>query len=156
MPEKRNNIRDILGDYRTTGKLGNGFEEDEKRRFLNRREKRMILTLIVLFLVLIAKSIALDEVKHLSADQQQFKDYVEYTVEKEASATLNHPNLMVYRVYDIYTADSTEKGLLKYEDPKTGKMVEVIQKERYIGMVRGYLLWIFPITHFTVTSEIVE
>lgn len=119
-------------------------------------EIMMVVLLITAIIMLTIKSTVLDEVKNLSRDEQQFKDFVEYSVEEEYSGKLADFGLMVYRVYDIDVENSDEKGLLRYPDPKTGEMREVVQEQRYIAKVRGYLFWILPIQHFSITSNIVE
>ena len=160
MAEKqtRNKFRDLMGDYYKTNKqIGEEQrDKDEKHRPSNNREKSMAIVLIILIIILILKSCVFDEVKNLTPDEQQFKNFVDYSIEKEYSSSLVDMGLMVYRVYDIYLADSNENGVLKYEDKKTGKMVEVVQEGRYNARVRGYLFWVFPVKHFSVTAQIEE
>lgn len=116
----------------------------------------MVVLLITAIILLTVKSTMLDEVKNLSRDEQQFKDFVDYSVEEEYSGKLADFGIMVYRVYDIDVENPDEKGLLRYPSPETGEMREVVQEQRYIAKVRGYLFWILPIQHFSITSNIVE
>lgn len=160
MTEKKsqNKFRDLMGDYyKTNRKISEEQgKKDEKGRPTNSREKAMIILLVILVIILILKSMVFDEVKNLTPEEQQFKDFVEYSVEEEYSGTLADMGLMVYRVYDLYMADPDAKGVLRYEDAKTGKMVETVQEGRYNARVRGYLLWVLPVKHFSVTSQIDE
>lgn len=164
MPEKkkgdrkvRNQFRDGIGDYyKTNRKISAESERGKKGTPLSGREKTMIIMIIVLLILLAIKSLVLDEVKNLSPDEQQFKNFVDYSVAQEYDGFLEQSGLMVYRVYDINMADKNQKGILRYEDPDSGQMVDVIQEGRYNAKVRGYLLRILPVKHFSVTAETEE
>lgn len=156
MSEKQtqNKFRDLMGDYYKTNRQISSEQKDKvKNQPMSNREKSMIIIVVVLVIVLILKSSVFDEVKNLTPEEQQFKDFVEYSLEKEYSGFLADKGLMVYRVYDIYLADPNEKGVLRYE-MENGKTVEVVQDGRYNARVRGYFLWVLPIKHFSVTSTI--
>ena len=118
------------------------------------KERGMIILFFVLLVVLALKSNIFDEVKNLSADEKQFKDFVEYSVARDYSGSLEDAKLLGYRVYGIDIADEDQRAVLRYEDPKSGEMVEVVQRCRYNANVRGYFLWILPIKQFSVTAEI--
>ena len=118
------------------------------------KEKWMIMLFIILLIVLTFKSNLFDEVKNLSPEEQQFKDFVEYSVARDNSGILEDAKLLGYQVYDIDMADEDQKAVLRYEDPKTEEMVEIVQNGRYSANVRGYFLWILPIRQFSVTAEI--
>lgn len=152
----RNKFRDGIGDYyKTNRKISQeSSEETEKKAPMSSREKTMIIMIIVLLLALVIKSTMLDEVKNLSIDEQNFKTFVDYSVMEQYDGFLERSGILMYRVYDIKIADKDQKGLLRYEDPNTGKPVELIQDVRYRAKVRGYLLWILPIKHLSVTAEI--
>ena len=157
MPEKKaqNKFRDVIGDYyKTNRKISEESEKSKKGTALNSREIAMIIMIVLLLIVLAVKSTVIDEVKNLSPEQQQFKDFVEYSISEQYNGFLEDSGLMVYRVYDLYMADKDVKGILKYKDPKTGEMVDVIQYGRYNARVRGYFLWILPVKHFSVTAKI--
>ena len=159
MPGKQsqNKFRDLMGDYyKTNRQISSEQSKDDNDRGINSREKSMIIILVILVLVLILKSVVFDEVRNLNPDEQQFKDFVDYSVEQEYRGTLEDMGLMVYRVYDIYLADPNENGIIKYLDAKSGKIVEVTQEGRYNARVRGYLLWVIPVKHFSVTSKIID
>lgn len=156
----RNDFRDIIGDYyKTNRRIGEESRKDNKNQKgapMSSREKAMILTLIFLLIVLTLKSTVFDEVKNLTAEEQKFKDFVEYSVAEQYNGVFEETGLMTYRVYDLYMADKEEKGILRYQDPQTGEMVDVIQDGRYNARVRGYFLWIIPVKHFSVTAKIEE
>ena len=164
MPEKkrseknvRNKFRDGIGDYyKTNRKISQETSKADKKAPVTSREKTMIIAIIVLLIALVIKSTMLDEVKNLSAEEQTFKDFVEYSVSEQYDGFLERSGIIVYRVYGISVADKDQKGILRYEDPETGKMVESIQDVRYSAKVRGYLLWILPVKHQIVTAEIKE
>ena len=155
--KSQNKFRDMLGDYyKTNRKISEEYEKNEQKGSVTSREKSMIIVMILLLIVLSVKSCLIDEVSHLNAKEQQFKDFVDYSVEQQYHGTLENIGLMKYRVYDIYMADEKEKAVLRYEDPKTGEMIEAVQNGRYNARVRGYFLWIIPIKHFSVTAKIEE
>lgn len=152
----RNKMRDTIGDYyKTNRQISEEYRKSEKKGDgeTKGREKAMIIMLVVLLIVLSVKSLYLDEVKDLNPQEQQFKDFVEYSVSQEQDGFLEKRGLMVYRVYDLYMADEKQNGVLKYVDPNTNEEVQITQKGRYNARVRGYLLWIFPAKHFSVTAK---
>lgn len=127
-----------------------------KQKQIGKKEIVMILVTIVLLITLGVKSIFFDEVTDLTPAEQQFKDFVDYSVARDYDGMLEKASLMVYRVYNIEMADKDQNAVLKYQDPRTGKKVETVQVGRYNAKVRGYVLWIFPVNHFDVTAEIRE
>ncbi len=130
-------------------------ENSEKiEKIMVGKEKWMIILFLILLIVLTLKSNLFDEVKNLSPEEQQFKDFVEYSVARDNSGILEDAKLLGYRVYDIDMADEDQKAVLRYEDPNTEVMVEVVQNGRYNAKVRGYFLWILPVRQFSVTAEI--
>ena len=159
MQEKkvRNNFRDMIGDYyKTNRKISSENVKSKRGTPLSSKEKAMIVMIVLLLLVLLFKSFYFDEVKNLSEDEMKFKSFVEYSVSEEYDGFLEQSGLMTYRVYDIYMADKDEKGVLRFKDADTGKVVETIQNGRYNARVRGYFLWILPVKHFSVTAAVEE
>lgn len=124
------------------------------RRKIGRREIGMIVLAIVLLIILTVKSTVLDEVKNLPPEEQQFKEFVDYSVARDYSGILEDAHLLAYRVYKIELADETQKAVLRYEDPETGEPLEVVQDGRYEADVRGYFLGVLPIRQFSVTAEV--
>ena len=125
-----------------------------KQQQIGKKEIVMIMVTIALMIILGVKSTFFDEVKNLPPAEQQFKDFVDYSVARDYNGMMEKAHLMVYRVYKIEMADKEQNGVLRYKDPKTGKKVEVVQDGRYLAKVRGYVLWIFPIDQFEVTAEV--
>jgi hypothetical protein len=125
-----------------------------KQQQIGRKEIIMIIVTIMLMITLGVKSTFFDEVKNLSPAEQQFKDFVDYSVTRDHDGAMEKAPLMVYRVYQIEMADKGQKAVLQYKDPETGKKVEIVQDDTYNAKVRGYVLGIFPISHIEVTSEI--
>ncbi len=123
---------------------------------LNNREKSMIIVVIVLAVILIAKSLIFDEVRNLTGDAAVFKEFVDYSIEQKYDGPLEDAGIIQYRVFDIYIAAPDEKGLLRYEDPETGMMIEATTDGRYNARARKVFLWVFPIKEVSVTSQIVE
>lgn len=130
--------------------------QETQKSFFVGKEKHTIAIFLVLLAILAVKSILLDEVKNLTPEEAQFKTFVEYSLEEDYGGFFTDTHLMAYRVYKIEMEDAAAKGVLRYEDPYTGKQVEIVQKGRYSGSVRGYLFSILPIKHFSITSQILE
>lgn len=133
-----------------------GSDGPETVKRLGGKEIGMVILFLVLLVILTLKSNLFDEVKNLPPEEQQFKDFVDYSVARDYSGILQGAPLMAYRVIDIKMADEDQKAVLRYEDPKTGDPVEVKQDGRYQADVRAYLLWILPIREFSVTAEVEE
>ena len=121
---------------------------------IGKKEIVMIIVTIALMITLGVKSSFFDEVKNLPPAEQQFKDYVDYSVARDNDGMMEKAHLMVYRVYKIEMADKEQHAVLRYKDPKTGQKVEVVQEGRYLAKVRGYVLGIFPISQLEVAAEI--
>lgn len=156
--QTRNNFRDMIGDYYKTNRE---IEKSESERegfkgATNNREKSMIIVLAVLVLLLIVKSCFLDEVKNLTPEEQQFKEYVTYSVSEKYNGSMEKAGIMIYRVYDIYVANPNEQVQLDYRDVDTQEEVTVTQNDRYNARVRGYFLWIIPVKTFSVTPSVEE
>ena len=130
--------------------------EKKKKEPINNREKSMIIVVVILALMLIAKSLFFDEVRNLTADAAVFKEFVDYSIEQKYDGPLEKAGIIQYRVFDIYIAAPDETGLLRYEDPETGMMIEKTVDGRYNARARKVLLWVFPIKEVSVTSQIVE
>jgi len=125
-----------------------------KQQQIGKKEIIMIIVTIALMIILGVKSTFFDEVRDLPPAEQQFKDFVDYSVQRDYDGMMEKAHLMVYRVYKIEMADKKQNAVLKYKDSETGKQVEVVQDGRYNAKVRGYVLWIFPVNQFEVTAEI--
>lgn len=159
----RNKFRDGLGDYFLTNQK---IDKDERERAANAkgsekrensaREKAMIIVILLLIAVIALKSIVLDPVRNLTPEEEDFKDFVLYTVEESYQSKLKDMGLMTYRIYDIFEAEPGQTTELTYEDPKTGEEVTVVQDGRLTARVRGYLLWIIPFQHFSVSAATQE
>ena len=160
MTEKKsqNKYPNILWDYfKTNRNIDKEQREKGKHDDASKsREKAMVIVLVLAIVVLIVKSTVLDEVKDLNPEEQIFKEFVEYSVEEEYSGFLVNKGIIKYRIYDLYMADADQEAVLRYKDPDTNQMVDVVQEGRYNARVRGYLFWILPVKHFSVTAQIIE
>lgn len=156
----RNKFRDGIGDYYKTNRK---IEQEDRAAESARkksgqpidrsREKAMAIVLVILFLSLVVKSLFLDEVKNLSGDEEKFKNFADYAVSEEYKGTLEDTGILSYRVYKLYQMDPNGKTTIRYPDPDDGNLVQETIQGRYMASVRGYLFWILPIKHFSVTSE---
>ncbi|MDO4552300.1 MAG: hypothetical protein Q4C22_02075 [Bacillota bacterium] len=155
----RNKFRDVIGDYylsnRELSKADKARYEEERQKGEKKdssRERAMVIAIVVLLILLVVKSCFLDEEKNLTADEEIFKDFVEYTVAEDRG---NSP-VVTHRITNIFVANPDENALLRYVDPETGEEVEVILEGRYTAQVRRYFLGVIPFGNFSITSQITE
>jgi hypothetical protein len=127
--------------------------EKKEQEKMNSIEKSMLIVVILLVIALIIKSTFFDEVKGLTGQAGQFKDFVDYSVEEEYDGFLYENNILINRVYKVFIADDTLKTQIDYIDPHTGERIETILDVRYTGQVRTYLFGILPIKQFAVTAR---
>ncbi len=128
--------------------------KQQQKQQISKKEIIAIIITIALVIILGVKSTFFDGVRDLQPAEQQFKNFVDYSVQRDYDGILEKTHLMVYRVYKIEMADKKQNAVLRYKDPETGKQVEIVQEGRYNAKVRGYALWILPVNQFEVTAEI--
>ncbi|WP_053955625.1 hypothetical protein [Inediibacterium massiliense] len=115
---------------------------------MTKREKYMLYVIPVLFVVLICKSLFLDEVK-VSGDALQFKNFVETIVEndKRYNGPFKEIGIAHYKVVSIKKIKDTGTSVIS-----NGKE-NIKIAGAYEGKVRGYLLYIFPYKEFRIKSN---
>lgn len=115
----------------------------------------MLIAIVVLFIVLIIKSVFFDEVKNLDEEPQHFKNYVDYILDEKHNSVLNDYYIITYRVYKIIKQEDNTLTEIKYLDPITNQTVEKTLKAKYIAKVRTYLFGIMPFNQFSVPEKTV-
>ncbi len=123
---------------------------------MNSREKSLIIVTVLLIIILAGKSLFFDEVRNLTEEEQQFKNFVEYSVSEEYDGMLQQYHLINYRVFNIFVANDQQKTIITYKDPQTGQEINNTLNVRYTARVRGYILGILPYKQFSVTAKVVE
>ncbi|QEK11147.1 hypothetical protein FQB35_01525 [Crassaminicella thermophila] len=121
---------------------------------MTKREKNMLYIIILLFIVLITKSLFLDEIE-VKGDALKFKQFVEKSVdeEKKYNGLLKKWGLVSYKVVDVKKTKKDGFSTILYcgEDGKTCKEIKIAGE--YQGKVRGYFLYLFPYKEFKVKSN---
>ncbi len=94
---------------------------------MNRREKMYVIAIVVLFALLLLKSMVLDPVKLTDEHEIQFAQWVENRVEEEYNGFIYDNNIVVSRLVSVK---------IKTED----------EEELYVGKVRRYFLGVVPMS----------
>lgn len=123
---------------------------------MNIREKSMLIVTLLLIVILIGKSVFFDEVKNLSDEEQQFKEFVEYSISEKYNGKLQQYNIVTYKIFDIFTADDKTKTQIAYLDSETRQKIEAVLDVRYTARVRAYFLGFLPYRQFSVTANPVD
>jgi len=123
---------------------------------MNAREKSLIIVTALLIIILVAKSLFFDEVRNLTEDEQQFKNFVDYSVSEKYNGKLEQYHIITYRVFDIFIANDQQKTSISYKDPQTGQEINETLDVRYTARVRGYILGFLPFKQLSVTAKVVE
>lgn len=119
---------------------------------MNSRERTMLIVAILLVILLVFKSLYLDNIGKLTKEEESFKKYVELIVQEEYNGKLQGMNILTYKVYNIDKL-SDKKTIIKYYDEESKKTIEKELNGEYIAKVRGYFLKIFPYTQFKIKSK---
>ena len=112
---------------------------------MNKKNKVMIVLTIMLFIILVTKSLYLDEVNPIEEDEQKFKQFIEKRIEegKENLGLLNKTGLVSFKVVKIQ----------RINDENSQLSGEGIFEGKYKAKVRGYLFHIIPYSEFSVELE---
>ncbi|MFZ5966814.1 MAG: hypothetical protein ACOYVK_06535 [Bacillota bacterium] len=120
------------------------------------KEKMWVVLTLVLFIVLISKSLFFDEVKNVSGDEAKFKAFVMKAVEDRYGGFMLEKNLVSYRVVSIEQTSTEGESVIEYYDPEKGMDVREEIPGVYKAKVRGYFLHIIPYKEFGVMSSTEE
>lgn len=123
---------------------------------MNKREKRMLFITLILLVILIGKSLFLDEVKNVSGDELKFKQFVESALQdnEEYNGILIRSHLASYKIVKIEKIKEEGKSSIAYWDEKEKKYVKEEIQGQYRAKVRGYFLHVFPYKQFRVESAL--
>ncbi|MCT4606239.1 MAG: hypothetical protein N4A64_09090 [Marinisporobacter sp.] len=119
---------------------------------MTKREKSMLMVILVLLVVLICKSLLLDGVQ-VTGDALLFKEFVEKTIKTDEKHTnflekMGIANKKVVSIKKIHTKGTS--SILVYEEGK-GKEMKI--SGAYQAKIRGYIFQVIPYKEFKVKSQ---
>lgn len=117
---------------------------------MDKRARNMVIATIVLFMILVVKSLWFDPVENLEGDLEKYKEYAYQTVLYERSGLLGKSGLLTYRVIDV--AQESQKGAteVKYQNEINRKWNTDVLPGQYYAKVRAYVFYILPVKDITV------
>ncbi|WZL72654.1 hypothetical protein QBE52_16550 [Clostridiaceae bacterium 35-E11] len=121
---------------------------------MNKREKIMLYMILILLTMVSVKSLFLDEVKNLTRDEQQIKQFIKEAVEEESqyNGFLQKKHLATYRVVSIKKVSEDGNFPVFYYDKERKEQVQKSIPGKYVIKIRGYLFHIIPYKEFRIKS----
>lgn len=119
---------------------------------MNKREKVMLYTTVLLLIVLVCKSLFWDEVK-VTGDELKVKKFVELAVKENPKYNnfFVKNNLVTYKVTSISKLSDKEISPIRYEE--NNKFIDVSIKGKYKAKVTGYFLRIMPFKKISIETN---
>ncbi|KXG74806.1 hypothetical protein [Thermotalea metallivorans] len=119
---------------------------------MEKKEKIYLYITLFLAMVLIVKSLFLDEVKDLKEDELKVKQFVERAVDEHYGGFFKEKNMVGYRVVSIKKVSNEGKSRIEYYDPEGKQYVQGEIQGKYQAKVRGYFLHVIPYKEFKVAT----
>jgi len=117
---------------------------------MNFREKRLLIAMVILLLVITAKSFLLDPYKPANSEEEAFYDKVEMIQEVSESSWIYKSHLVTTRIVEIEEMTEKEKETKDLD----GNVVE--NKGVYKAKIRKYVLGIIPFSDQTILDVVRE
>lgn len=119
---------------------------------VNKREKIMLYVTILLTIVLIGKSLFLDEVK-VSGEELKVKKFVELAVKDNPKYNnfFARKNMVTYKVTSISKVSEEGTSYIVYEE--NDKYIKTHVDGKYRVKVTGYFLRIIPFKRFSIETN---
>lgn len=164
MKEKeKNKFKKVIFDYYLTNREISKEErgkEGYSHKGFTKRERTMIAVLIVLLILLLIKSIAIDPYEPKNSEQEKFVKAVDHIVdEKYNTGGLGMHGVFAYRIIDIKKNDIDhikEKNIksdnLESSEAQQGELKESFRLYcGYEAKVRKYFLGVIPVKTFMIS-----
>jgi len=119
---------------------------------VGKREKNYMFAIVAMLLLLAVKSIFLDGVNDLNAEEKDFSQYVEQTIESSEKWALNKSDALSYKIVKIKKTNEEAATIIVDENEK--RSLEF--SGHYTARVRKYILWILPYGDFSISMENVK
>lgn len=116
----------------------------------DKREKVYIVVVLVLIVILFAKSLLIDGYQPKNEEEVVFKAYIEKILEKRYDNTVYDTVFFNYKIVGIGKVSETEARIVEHYDPEKKEKVSYELKGSYKASVRKYLLGVMPIGQDTV------
>jgi len=119
---------------------------------VGKREKNYMFAIVAMLLLLAVKSIFLDGVNDLNAEEKDFSQYVEQTIESSEKWALNKSDALSYKIVKIKKTNEEAATIIVDENEKSSLEFS----GHYTARVRKYILWILPYGDFSISMENVK
>lgn len=120
---------------------------------MGKKEKVYLYITLLLAVILVTKSLVLDEVRNLSGDEIKVKQFVERAVDEKYGGFLKNKGIVKYRIVDIKQVDTKGISTIEYYAQGNNQLVKDDIEGRYQAKVRGYFLHIIPYKEFKVATN---
>ncbi len=127
---------------------------------MNRREKAYIWIIILLILILVTKSVYLDDYKPQNREEELFKEYSYGLAVEETPSLFKSNKFRTFRVVDIKKIENGDAStmdedvsMIKIYDEKTGKQENIEIEGMYKAKIRKYILGVMPYGEFSILSR---
>lgn len=118
---------------------------------MDKHSKTMFLVTLLLFVVLLTKSMLIDPVKSRSGEETHYKNFALEIAPDIHKNILLRTGLLTYRIISVQREKEDGTTRVRYST-QTGDMVEETLKGQYSAKARVYALYIFPFKDFIITG----
>ena len=116
---------------------------------MGKRERGYVLAIIAMLMLLALKSLFIDGLSDLNAEEKAFSSYVEQTIESREKWALNKSDVLSYKIVKIKKTDDEATTITV--DGNEKRLVEL--SGNYTARVRKYIFWILPYGDFSISME---
>ncbi len=120
---------------------------------MSKREKTYLVVIILLFGILLVKSLYLDEYKPAARDEELFKEYAEDLIDKKYHGFFRENKLIGIKIVNIKKLEDDGVSVIEVqsEDGEEYKTIEI--QGKYEAKIRKYLFHIFPYSQDKILSR---
>lgn len=119
-------------------------------RQFDKRERVYIVLVIVLTVILFAKSLLIDGYKPKNEEEIVFKAYIEKVLEKRYDNTVYDTVFFTYKIVGIGKVSETEARIVEHYDSEKKEKVSYELRGSYKAKVRKYFFGVLPIGQDTI------
>lgn len=118
---------------------------------MNGREKTYTIVIVVLLVILAAKSLVLDNYKPGTEDEKLFYNYASEIAQEEYTNFLYKNHIATYKIVGIKKLE--DEGVSVLESVVNGKKELVEIQGKYKAKIRKYILWVLPFSEDKIMSR---
>jgi hypothetical protein len=125
---------------------------------MQKKDRLLIILTALLAIILISKSLFLDEIKPNNIDELKFKQFVEKRISdgKDELGLLSKSGIASFRVVNINKISNEGFSKIVYFDEESKEYIESTISGQYEAKVRGYILSVIPYREFSVVASLYE